>query len=165
MKSKHILTLTPVILSAVLSSCGGDSDTNVDSSNNNTITPTEPSTTLIFTINNISDKTLLGIGYYDENQSIQQLNFANQIGAFDSAEIQINATEICDYSIDFGITTIFPVYNLGGGNLFADILSSEQILFNCKESAPVIDISCNLVIDSNKSSGYDLACIDTFNNV
>ena len=166
MKLKYLLNPASILLSIIaLSSCGGGGSSDTTNNSNTTSTPTAPSTTLVFTLNNFSTQLVQGINYYDENNAIQQLNFTSALNPLDTGTIQIDVTAGCDYDIDFGLTYIFPVYNLGGGSLFADILSQELIMFNCRATVPVINITCNLVNDSAETSGYNLTCTDTFNNV
>ena len=153
-------TIVVIFLTLFILSCSS-SDSSAPSNN----TPTAPTTELVVTINNFSDKLVLGMSYFDENHTIQQINFTSALNPLETGVIQIDVTAICDYDIDFGLRIISPVYNLGGGNLFVDALTQELIMFNCRTNVPVINIDCNLVIDSLETTGYKLTCTDTFNNV
>ena len=90
-----------IIVVSILFICSCSSS---DSSTQSNDTPTASTTELIFTINNFSDKLVLGMSYFDENNTIQQINFTNALNPLETGAIQIDVTAGCDYDIDFGLT-------------------------------------------------------------
>lgn len=155
-KDMRILAVFTIL---VLTGCGSD-----DSPPATTEQPPEavvPTTSLAITVTNNIDQTIFGVGHTTRN-GVDTLPFSSNILPGFTGAINIDVTDTCRYEDDYGASTLWLIYNLGGGNVFYDMGAIDGLSYTCPTQ---VDITCD--VDFSPPGGltnYTLTCVGGLNN-
>lgn len=154
-RSKDMRKLS--IVFCFLAGCGGGGG---DSAVPAATVPVAPSTVLSITVENNTDKTIFGVDHVTPD-GVDMLQFPSNILPGYAGTINIDVTAICNYDVDGGMSQLWLVYNYGGGNIYHDPSTAENMLYNCPLQ---VDFTCAADFALPTSTAdYRLTCVGGLN--